>query len=351
MEEKQSAQFPQQEEIGEAIDNFVEQLFNEHHFFKENKEEKIKTIFSTEIREYQLRNNNSLQSLDEQQLTSIVKQELKNKTMAFLEKIKQQNQYNGNEFDVDNTHQYEVVLTANNSKQKITLISFAYSLDNAMEGLYINKPPIIPIIKSVNGKNYNNTLEKFVPDGSYNKSVCIGNAFDVSYSNEEEHKSNKIDDTFITFNKGDNGQINNIKLSRQWRVKDNDGSHTTQNITEIKLQDNKISEIDEYQNVHTEKFEGKGMYVTMKHKDTRTQGRIINDNKLIEDKIKNIFSNKNDIAIQNILYELDEEQRRAITNNHEIDISPKSSCCCLCNICNCNLDCLNCFSGIFNSKG
>ena len=77
----------------------------------------------------------------------------------------------------------------------------------------------------------------------------------------------------------------------------------------------------------------------------------------IEDTIKDIFSNKNDIAIQNILHELDEEQLKAITNNHEIDISPKSSSpslddggCCPYNICNCNLDRLNCFSGIFNSK-
>ena len=170
----------------------------------------------------------------------------------------------------------------------------------------------------------------------------------MSYGNEKEYEDNKIDDTFTTFNKDDNGQINNIELSRQWLIRNNDGCRITRDITEITLKNNKISEIDEYQNVHTEKYEDIGM--ELKCEDTISPGIKITDNKSIEDKIKNIFSNENDIAIQNILHELDEEQLKAITNNHEIDISPKSSCCCPCNICNCNLDCLNCFSGIFNSK-
>ncbi|MBQ7552089.1 MAG: hypothetical protein IJT15_01400 [Rickettsiales bacterium] len=350
MEVEQSGQFPKQEEIDKAIDNWVEQLFQKS-FFDNNKEEKIKTIFSTEIREYQSRNNNSLQSLNIEQLTSIVKQELQKKTKAFLETIKQQKQYNGNEFVVDNTDPYGVVLKTNDGQQEITLISFSFGLDG---GLYTNKPPITPIIKSVNDDKYHNTLKKFVHNESYNKSVLIGNEFYVSYSNEKEYEDNKIDDTFITFNKDDNGQINNIKLSREWLMYNhNDGIRKTQNITEIKLQNNKISEIHEYKDVHTEKFEG----IEPKEKNTRTKGVSIEEDKLIENKIKNIFSNKDDIAIQNILHELDEEQLKAITNNHEIDISPKSSSpslddggCCQCNICNCNLDRLNCFSGIFNSK-
>ena len=90
MSEQQQPKFPKEAEINKAIDNCVEQFFK-HSFFENNKEEKIKTIFSTEIREYQSQNHNSLQSLNEEQLTSIVKQELQYKTMAFLETIKQQN--------------------------------------------------------------------------------------------------------------------------------------------------------------------------------------------------------------------------------------------------------------------
>ena len=177
----------------------------------------------------------------------------------------------------------------------------------------------------------------------------------MSYGNEKEYEDNKIDDTFTTFNKDDNGQINNIELSRQWLIRNNDGCRITRDITEITLKNNKISEIDEYQNVHTEKYEDIGM--ELKCEDTISPGIKITDNKSIEDKIKNIFSNENDIAIQNILHELDEEQCKAITNNYTIDVFPKSNSssldedgCCPCNICNCNLDCLNCFSGIFNSK-
>ena len=255
------------------------------------------------------------------------------------------------------------MLKTNDDKQKITLISFSFGSRNKRNGLYINKPPTTPIITSVHDNKYhntleNNTLEKFVPDESYNKSVCIGNTFHVRYQTEQEHDNNKIDDTWITFNKYNNGQINNIKLSRQWSIMDN-GVRMTQDITEITLQDNKISKINEYQNVHTEKFESKDINAPMKCENNRTTVVSIDEDKLIEDKIKNIFGNKNDIAIQNILHELDEEQLKAITNDHKINISLNSSSSsldedglfCPCNICNCNLDCLNCFSGIFNSKG
>ena len=136
-ENKQQPKFPEEAEINEAINNWVEQLFKDS-FFENNKEEKIKTIFSTEIREHQSRNNNSLQSLDEQQLTSIVKQVLRDKTMAFLRKIKQQKQYNGNEFVFDNTCPLEVVLKTNDSKKKITLISFVYGSYNDIYGLQIH---------------------------------------------------------------------------------------------------------------------------------------------------------------------------------------------------------------------
>ena len=346
MSEQQQPKFPEEAEINEAINNWVEQLF-EAAIFENNKEEKIKNIFSTEIREYQSRNNNSLQSLNEEQLTSIVKQELKCKTMAFLKEIKQQKQYNGNEFVVDNTYPLEVVLKTNDDKQKIMLTSFVYGSYDGRDGLDTKKQPIIPIIKSVNGNQYHNTLEKFVPNESYNKSVYIGNTLKVHYGNEKEYEY----DTWITFNKDDNGQINNIKLSRPSFIMDNDGLRGTTNITEITLQNNKISKIDKYKDVYTENCEGKG-------DNTRTQIVSINDDKSIEDTIKNIFSNENDIAIQNILHELDEEQRKAITNNYTIDVFPKSNSssldedgCCPCNICNLNLDCLNCFSGIFNSKG
>lgn len=318
MEVERSAQFPKQEEINEAINNFVERLF-EHPFFENNKEEKIKTIFSTEIQEYQSRRSNSQQSLNEGQLTSIVKQALTDKTMAFLETIKQQNQYNGNEFVIDDSWSPDVVLKTNDGQQKITLISRADGSHEDRNGLSITKPPITPIIKSVNCHKYNNCLTKSVPEQCHNKSVCIGDTFNIQYNNEEEYKENKIDDTWMTFNKDDNGQISNIKLSRQWGIFFNDGHRTTKNITEITLQNNKISKIDKYKDVYTEKFEGKGG--DLKKKNTRTQIVSIKDNKSIEDTIKDIFSNKNDIAIQNILYELDKEQLNAITNNHEIDIS------------------------------
>ena len=62
---EQPPKFPEKAEIDKAIDNWVEKLLQWKDFFENNKEEKIKTIFSTEIREYQLRSNISLQSPNE----------------------------------------------------------------------------------------------------------------------------------------------------------------------------------------------------------------------------------------------------------------------------------------------
>ena len=385
---EQPPKFPEKAEIDKAIDNWVEKLLQWKDFFENNKEEKIKTIFSTEIREHQSQNNNSSQSLKIEKLTQIVKKVLKDKTMAFLSKIKQQEQCKGNEFVIDDTWPNDVVLTTNDGKQRIMLLSSIHGLYNNKDGLHTYKPPITPIIKSVSGNKYNNILQKFVPTNSYNNFVRIGHTFKVSYSDKKEYEDNKIDDTFITFNKDDKGQINNITLSHQWLIKYNGNDHSmTQDITKIKLENNKISQIEEYNCV-----------------DEQIVGTIttINNQDDIAQKIKQIFGNKNDIGMQNILAELDEEQLNAITNggqidinndsskfkqatkqtfnnndiviqnnlvkpdkeqpkdtanNNEFNISPKisspdldSNGYCPCNNCNCNLDCLNCFSGIFNSK-
>ena len=164
--------------------------------------------------------------------------------------------------------------------------------------------------------------------------VKIGNVFYyLKYdSNQEYEQLGKNNDTNIFFCKNENKNINHICIKVSYNI--NNVDH--ENITEIKLENNKISQIEEYNCV-----------------DEQIVGTIttINNQDDIAQKIKQIFGNKNDIGMQNILAELDEEQLNAITNNHEIDISsPSSNGCSLLNICNCNLDCLNCFSGIFNSK-
>lgn len=183
-----------------------------------------------------------------------------------------------------------------------------------------------------NNNVYHNVLRKVTNNNG--DMVCLTTFSGLNYKNKPEYeKLGKNNDTNIFFCKNENKNINHICIKVSYNI--NNVDH--ENITEIKLENNKISQIEEYNCV-----------------DEQIAGTIttINNQDDIAQKIKQIFGNKDDIGIQNILEELDEEQLNAITNNHEIDISsPSSNGCSLLNICNCNLDCLNCFSGIFNSKG